>query len=44
MTLDGSLTDVTDICIDYNEGDEDMTFIATKKKTRKRKTSTSNKS
>ena len=38
MTLDGSLNDVTDIVIDYNDGDEDMTFIATKKKPRKRKT------
>lgn len=38
MTLDGSLKDVTDIVIDYNDGDEDMTFIATKKKPRKRKT------
>ena len=38
MTLDGSLKDVVDIVIDYNEGDEDMTFITTKKKPHKRKT------
>ena len=35
---DGSLKDVTDIVIDFNEGDENMTFITTKKKPRKRKT------
>ncbi len=38
MTLDGSLKEVTDIVIDYNDGDEEMTFITTKKKPRKRKT------
>ena len=39
MTLDGSLTDVADIVIDYNDGDDNMTFITTKKKKpRKRKT------
>lgn len=43
MTLDGSLKDVADIVIDYNEGDEEMTFITTKRKARKRKTSASNK-
>ncbi len=37
MTLDGSLKDVVDIVIDYNDGDEDMTFITTKKKPHKRK-------
>ncbi|MBR1797431.1 MAG: ATP-dependent Clp protease ATP-binding subunit [Clostridiales bacterium] len=43
MTLDGSLKDVADIVIDYNEGDDGMTFITTKKKTRQRKASASNK-
>lgn len=41
MTLDGSLMEVSDIVIDYNEGDEDMTFIATKKKKPRKKASTS---
>ncbi len=41
MTLDGSLKDVTDIVIDYNDGDEDMTFITTKKKPRKKRASAS---
>jgi len=39
MLLDGRLTDVAEVVIDYNEGDDEMTFITTKKeKGRKRKT------
>ncbi len=38
MTLDGSLNAVTDIVIDYNEGDDGMTFITTKKKSTRKRT------